>query len=181
MENILTIEEGKYELNSSVSVGLDSPLSFNFGTNYLLVGDNGIGKSSFITKLLLPKMLPIAEDNYLVIYIPQDVTIQYYLIKYYYNGLLNEQHNFSTIADALYLVKSKILNYKKFPTDKIVFVLDEIDQYLPLVEFLKDLDKSTYSIFLITHNEKNLPESIKCRHLFFEKIDPENTNIRMEE
>jgi ABC-type Mn2+/Zn2+ transport system ATPase subunit len=125
MSDIITIENGKYELNSSISVSIDTSLEFNFGENYLLVGDNGVGKSSFVSKLLLPLIIPMSENNFKIFYIPQDVTIQYYLVKYYYNGLLNEQHDFATIGDALNLVKSKMLDYKNSTTNQIIFILQD--------------------------------------------------------
>jgi len=180
MNEILTIENGKYELNRSISVSVDNSLKFNFGENYLLTGDNGVGKSSFVSKLLLPLIIPISENNFKIFYIPQDVTIQYYLVKYYYNGLLNEQHDFATIGDALTLVKSKMLDYKDPTTNRIVFILDEIDQYVSLVKFLKDLDRSYYSLFLITHNEKNLPTNMIFKHINFQRITASETLMFME-
>jgi hypothetical protein len=179
-DSILKIKKGKYELNRSVSVVLEEPMQFDFGCNYLLVGDNGIGKSSFVSKLLLPEIIPIAENNFMIFYVPQDVTIQYYLVKYYYNGLLNEQHDLSTIADALNLVKSKTLEFEGFPTNKIVFILDEVDQYLSLADYLKDLDSRSYSLFLITHNEKNLPTYMPFKHINFHRVNASETLMSME-
>ena len=176
MKEFLKIEKGEYELNRSISVVLDQPLNFEFGENYLLTGDNGSGKSSFASKLFVPRLLQSVGEDVPVFYIPQDVTIQYYLIRYYYNGLLNEQHDFSSIADALSLAKSKIMNYYKAQPCRMIFILDEIDQYIPLRYFLDGLNKDNYSIVLITHNENNLPE-IEFKHLIFDMISSERTQI----
>lgn len=177
MKRFLTIEKGEYELNSSICVVLDEPLCFKFGENYLLTGDNGAGKSSFLSKLFIPRLLEAINEDIPVFYIPQDVTIQYYLIRYYYNGVLDEKHNFSSIEDALRVAKSKIQNYYKGQKCNMIFILDETDQYIPLKEFLKDLNTNESSILLITHNEQKLPD-IHFRHLRFKMISSEKTHIK---
>jgi len=170
MSVITTIQKGKYQLNSSLNVIIDTTIEFSLGENYILTGENGIGKSSFISNLLIPNLSPNAINNFLLFYASQDITIQYYVVKNYYNGLLNEKQDLSSIEKAIKLIKSKYVKFDKFPTQNIVFVLDEIDQYLQLNDFFQELNKSTYTIFLATHNEDIIQTDIEFQKILFKKI-----------
>lgn len=179
MNTISLIEKGEYQLNSSLKVTINFPLEFHLGKNYIITGENGIGKSTFITKQLIPKAIEKSKDNFLIFYASQDFTIQYYVIKYYYNGLLFENNDFSSIEKVVDFIKHKFVEFKNFPTQNIVFIVDEIDQYLPLDDFLKDLKSSDYSIFLSTHNENNFNSNLIFEKIIFEKISRDNSKISL--
>lgn len=167
--NIATIKKGKYELNDSLELIVEETMQFSLGENYLLTGENGVGKSSFVSHLLIPHLIPRAKNSFLLFYTSQDITIQYYMIKSYYKGLKGEKRNISSIRDALYLIKEKYVTFDAFPTKNIVFVLDEIDQYVQLNKFLQDLNKENYSTFLITHNKHTIETVMQFREVLFQR------------
>ena len=177
MNTISLIDIGEYQLNSSIKITIDIELRFYLGRNYIITGENGIGKSTFITKLLIPSVIKYSKNNFLIFYASQDFTIQYYVVKYYYNGLLFENNDFSSIEKVIDYIKLKHVDFKKFPTQNIVFIVDEIDQYLPIEHFLHDLESSKYSIFLSTHNENNFDTNLIFNKLIFEKISRDETKI----
>jgi len=177
MSNITTIKKGEYKLNSSLKVIIDTAIEFSLGKNYILTGENGIGKSSFITNLLIPNISPNAKNNFLLFYASQDITIQYYVVKNYYNGLLNEKQDLTSIEKAIKLIKTKYLKFEKFPTQNIVFILDEIDQYLQLNDFFQELNKSNYSIFLATHNENIIQTDMEFQKILFKKETSNSSKI----
>jgi len=179
MKTISLIDKGDYQLNSSLKVTIDNPLKFYLGRNYIITGENGIGKSTFITKLLLPSVIENSKNNFLIFYASQDFTIQYYVIKYYYNGLLFEHNDFSSIEKVIDFVKLKFVHFDKFPNKNIVFIVDEIDQYLSIEKFLYDLKSINYTIFLSTHNKKDLNSNIIFDNLVFEKINRDESKISL--
>ena len=179
MNTISLIEKGAYQLNSSIKITVDKTLNFYLGNNYFITGENGIGKSTFISKLLIPSAIKYSKENFLIFYASQDFTIQYYVIKYYYNGLLFENNDFSSIEKVISFIKEKFVDFKKFPTQNIVFIVDEIDQYLPIENFLKDLKSSNYSVFLSTHNKNNINSSLPFNNIIFEKISREESKINL--
>ncbi len=179
MNTISTIEKGEYQLNSSLRVTLDTSIKFKLGNNYIITGENGIGKSTFITKLLIPSAIVNSKDNFLIFYASQDFTIQYYVIKCYYNGLLNEKNDFGSIDKVIDFIKLKFVDFKSFTTQNIVFIVDEIDQYLTIENFLYNLDSTNYSIFLSTHNEKNFKSNLIFHKINFEKLSRDKSKIML--
>jgi hypothetical protein len=177
MKAITLIEEGVYQVNSSIKITIDNTLKFYLGNNYIITGENGVGKSTFISKLLIPNAIKCSNENFLIFYASQDFTIQYYVVKYYYNGLLFENNDFSSIEKVITFIKEKFVDYKKFPTQNIVFIVDEIDQYLPIERFLKGLNSSNYSVFLSTHNKCSICTSLSFEDLIFEKVSREESKI----
>lgn len=177
MITISSIEKGAHQLNSSIKITADKPLKFYLGKNYLITGENGIGKSTFISKLLIPSAIKYSKENFLIFYASQDFTIQYYVIKYYYNGLHFENNDFSSIEKVISFIKEKFVDFNKFPTKNIVFIVDEIDQYLPIENFLRGLNSSNYSVFLSTHNKNNISSSLPFENIIFEKVSREESKI----
>lgn len=177
MNTISVIEKGNYQLNSSLKIILEHTFKFYLSNNYIITGENGAGKSTFINKLLIPNVIKYSDKKFLIFYASQDFTIQYYVIKYYYNGLLFENNDFSSIENVINLIKEKFIDFKKFPTQNIVFILDEIDQYLPIENFLKGLNSSNYSIFLSTHNKNCINSNFIFEKIIFEKINGKESKV----
>ncbi len=177
MNTISLIEQGAYQLNNSIKITIENTLKFYLGDNYIITGENGVGKSTFINKLLIPSAIKYSDKNFLIFYASQDFTIQYYVVKYYYNGLLFENNDFSSIGSAISFIKEKFVDFKKFPTQNIVFVIDEIDQYLPIEDFLEGLNSSNYSVFLSTHNVSCINSNLIFKNIIFEKINRKESKI----
>ncbi len=77
---MLHISSGELTCWPGFSLKLESELSFLPGNSYHLVGNNGSGKSSFITQILLP-LLQKHEANLYRIYVQQLFHIQGFAIK----------------------------------------------------------------------------------------------------
>src|SRR5690554_1780210 len=132
MNLISNIDQGEYQLNSSMKIKIEETINFYLGENYVITGENGVGKSTFINKLLVPNAIKNSKNNFLIFYASQDFTIQYYIAKYYYNGLLFGQNDFTSVEKVIAFLKTNFINFKSFPNRNIVFIVDEIDQYTPL-------------------------------------------------
>jgi|GEM_PF-2339883 len=173
----LTLKKGKYFLNSSLQANLLSNLDFSFGKNYLLTGDNGTGKSSFIKNVILPELDKVSENKFLYYHTEQDISVQYYIIKSYYKGLKRCQNSFATLVESLNNLKRNYLNFNYFQNLKIVFVLDEIDQFLTINDFVQDLLTENMSIIIVSHNEENIDSNIITQSIKFTKANNSITNI----
>jgi len=173
----IIIKKGEYDLNKNLSIIISKDIEFIFGNTFFLVGENGIGKTSFIEKLLIPKLIELnnKKNNFFIFYASQDFTIQYYVIKSYYNGLLNKKINMSSFNNVINFIKNEFLSLNK----KIFFILDEIDQYTDLLNFIKNIQfNNNYCIVLVSHKIRNIKNSKK---VFFHEISKNKTKVILNE
>lgn len=173
----LNISKGRHTLNKNLELLNDIDLTFRFGEHYLFTGGNGSGKTSFLNKLFLPELSKVANGKYLYFHSSQDVTLQLYFVKAYYRGLLNTNERFSTSTETLNNLKNHFLKFEENPSENIVFVLDEIDQYLSIKDFLNGIDMGKHSVVLVTHNNENLPSNIEFKNILFHSASHNLTKI----
>lgn len=176
----LKITKGQHTLNKNLELQNDSDLTFKFGEHYLLTGGNGSGKTSFLNKLFLPELSKVANGKFLYFHSSQDVTLQLYFIKAYYRGLLNTNEKFSTSTETLNNLKNHFLKFENSPSENIVFVLDEIDQYLSMVDFFNGINLEKHSVVLVTHNSENLPSIIEFTNIIFQPVSHKLTKITIQ-
>lgn len=176
---LIELTKGEYKLNNSISAKITSDIIFQYGLTYLLNGDNGTGKSSFLKNILVPQIDKIATNNFLLFHTEQDVALQFYVIKSYYKGLKKSKKIFSTFEYGLQNLKEEFLTFNLYKNKQIVFILDEIDQYVDINEFLKDLPIENTTLILATHNKQKLWTKENFITLNFKKINLELTEITL--
>ena len=122
---------------------------------YYFRGENGIGKTSFVEKVLIP-CLNTARIDYL--YIGQDIRIQLYTLRAMLATLGHRIMN----ADELRILKTWISHS---PSARI-FILDEFDKFFPDYRFIFDWSHTfIHSYIFITHSDQNRkPEAYADRY-----------------
>lgn len=170
---------GEYKLNDALKATIATEIVFQFGSTYLLNGDNGTGKTSFLKNILIPKIDQAANNNFLFFHTEQDLALQFYIIKSYYKGLKKSQKDYSTFTEGLKNLKEEFLNFQFYENKQIVFILDEIDQYINVNDFLKDLPEKNTTLILATHNKQELNGNEKITTVNFHKVTNGLTKITL--
>ncbi len=118
----MRIEKGLYSIWLNFSLNLTSDLDFQPGHIYHLRGNNGSGKSSFVTQILLPSLLEL-NIRY-VVYFEQQMHLQIQMAKAYSSvikpriGIKSEQETVD------FLLQSLLTKFKEEPRPCYV-IIDE--------------------------------------------------------
>jgi hypothetical protein len=166
-----TVPERKlrFELSDNIDLGAQNCC-------YYFRGENGIGKTSFVEKVLLP-CLNAAQVDYL--YIGQDIRIQLYTLK----AMLAMLGHRVRGTDELQILRTWILDS---PSAR-VFILDEFDKFYPDYRFVFDWSHTFIQNYIfITHSDSNRhPEAYTDRYrtvnVLFESIQDRGAlqNVRI--
>ncbi len=143
-------------MNDSLQLFIENDISIEMGKNYFIIGDNGVGKSSFIKNILLPQINLASSNKFLFFYSEQDISVQFKIMQAYYIGLKKNEKSFSSHEEALGFLKNKYLEADFYVNKHIVFILDEIDQYINLNQFMEDLNNENATVILTTHNQNRI-------------------------
>jgi hypothetical protein len=148
----------------------DRGLTFDLGegfdftahrTCFILQGDNGVGKTSFLEKVLIPALTGEAVP---FLCLAQDLSTQMLTLR----ALMALQGRQTARANDLDVIASWI---KGSPTAR-VFMLDEFDKYAPDLRFIFDCSAGFIQTYIMvshlaTHSAPLLPARFRLRRLAF--------------
>ena len=175
--NTITINSGNYKIWDFLDLYLPEKIEFQKDNNYFITGDNGLGKSSFIKKVLIPEILSENNKNILLFYIAQDFNLQFYAIKAYSASRKGEKKKVNTFEDALNYMLDNFLSSIKRETDSIFFIFDEIEVYSKLAGVMKKINNLNKISVTVTHNNDNLENISTEKQINFSKISKNSTKI----
>ena len=139
----MEIQKGKYRIeNRNLKFEVVDNLNFhNNGCCYFLRGDNGLGKTSFLEKIIIPAL---KADKLSYLYIGQDIRTQLYTLR----ALLSTKGIKVADSDAVELLRLWI----EHSQSASVLILDEFDKYFPDYSFIFDWsDAFIRTYIIVTH------------------------------
>ncbi len=172
------IKSGTYQIWKEFSLNLPLDLTFSVGLSYLLQGNNGSGKSSFIRKLLIPYLQNCADKQY-VIYIEQQIQSQFIAVKA--NALLRKTGIEINSPEAMITYLFRSLSCKQLHQPRpLIIILDEVPYLTLLEEQLSTLKTFQPCIIASTHLETQrfLPDD--ARSILFREIDNAKSEVRQQ-
>ena len=142
----MIIEKGVYTL-ADRSLVLDIADGFDLGgqtCRYILSGENGVGKTSFLEKVLIPALQRYQVD---FLYIGQDIRNQLYTLR----ALLATMGLSVISTDERELLRTWIVNS---PSARVL-IMDEFDKYFPDDDFIFQSTRGVIqSYFVVSHHEQ---------------------------
>jgi ABC-type transport system involved in cytochrome c biogenesis ATPase subunit len=144
----MEIQKGKYRIeNRNLKFEVVENLNFhNNGGCYFLRGDNGLGKTSFLEKIIIPAL---KADKLSYLYIGQDIRTQLYTLR----ALLSTKGIKVADSDEVELLRLWI----EHSQSASVLILDEFDKYFPDYSFIFDWsDAFIQTYIIVTHKIYNL-------------------------
>ncbi|MGD8264328.1 MAG: hypothetical protein PVG08_02615 [Desulfobacterales bacterium] len=163
----MEIRKGKYRLEErGLNFNLSDDLDFKNRDNcFFFRGGNGFGKTSFIEKIIIPRL---NNNKIQYIYIGQDIRTQLYTLR----ALISVQGIKVPDNDEVELLRLWINNNKS----ATVFILDEFDKYFPDYGFIFDWSDSFIRTYIIvTHVGYSCPDALAQKYrtcdVRFELID----------
>ena len=156
---MLKIDSGIYTLSDrGLQLDIEETLDLSGQRcRYVLVGDNGTGKTSFLEKILIP-----ALDSHRVefLYIGQDIRYQLYTLR----ALLATMGLTVIGADERELLRVWAAHS---PTARVL-IMDEFDKYYADCEFMFQWTKeSIQSTFFVTHRDVPMDGLVTGSSLLF--------------
>lgn len=150
----VTIPQGSYQVREHLTIQLKNSLSYNSGTTTAIIGPNGVGKSSFLEKVVVPAILE--SSGTILFFMQQNFEIQWYSITARSVDIKQKTRKVYSMEDALtYIAKvySTELESEAFTaeTPELYLVLDEPAQYWESMEWLAPLVKWNPALITITH------------------------------
>lgn len=164
----MDIQKGKYRIeNRNLKFEVVENLHFqNNGSCYFLRGDNGLGKTSFLEKIIIPAL---ETDKCSYLYIGQDIRTQLYTLR----ALLSTKGIKVADSDEAELLRLWI----EHSQSARVLILDEFDKYFPDYSFIFDWSNGFIQTYIIvTHLGRNHSEAM-AKNLQFSNLRLELINI----
>lgn len=160
----MKIEASRRQIWPEFSLDITSDIQFSPGRIYHLDGPNGGGKSSFITRLLLPRLLE-RQDIY-TLYFEQQMHHQIQTVKAYASIFPPHREinaEAQTVRHLLEDLKKNLASERR----PCYVVMDESHQEKQVYDFLQTLD-SDYCLIFSSH-DLSLPEA---ERIVFEPVSP---------
>lgn len=160
----MEIQKGKYRIeNRNLKFEVVENLNFHDnGSCYFVRGDNGLGKTSFLEKIIIPAL---EADKLSYLYIGQDIRTQLYTLR----ALLSTKGIKVADSDEVELLRLWI----EHSQSASVLILDEFDKYFPDYSFIFDWsDEFIQTYIIVTHLGMNHSEAM-AKNLQF-------SNLRLE-
>lgn len=176
---MLTIPRGRYPVRPSLTVHLDGPLELSPGRFWIIAGDNGTGKTSFVKAVVLPRVLehlrrsrptrpwwkksapaPEMTESGLLLYVDQEFGLQYYSVKAHAAAAGHETGaGFGFPASLEYLAglydSSRDDDPASYPD--LYVVCDETETFGSLERLLARLSGRRVTTVAVTHAPERLP------------------------
>ena len=163
----MEIQKGKYRIeNRNLKFEVVENLNFhNNGRCFFMRGDNGLGKTSLLEKIIIPA---IKADGLSYLYIGQDIRTQLYTLR----ALLSTKGVKVADSDEVELLRLWIQGSQSAS----VLILDEFDKYFPDYSFIFEWsDAFIQSYIIVTHLGMNhcqaMAKNLKFSNLRLELID----------
>ena len=176
--NIL-IPADNYRIWERLTLSVPEPLDFTLGQQYLFVGDNGAGKSSFIKRVFLPAFEAQADRRFLLLYVTQDFLMQFYTIKAHSAFHQREKSAIHSPEAAIaYLWDC----YRSALNDDaaLAAVFDESEAVVRLRPLIQEIAALRSMIFVITHQHELIEALPAAKRLEFRRIDPQRSEARFD-
>jgi len=153
---MLSISKGVLNCWPQFSLKLESPIVLASGNTYHLVGDNGSGKSSFITQILLP-LMKVNEQLIYRIYVQQLFHLQGYAIRAH--AAINKPNiRLRTEADCLAYLLDNLADALSSQPRPVYVIADESQQLSVISLYLKQLSVPCCLLYC-QHGGIPLPET----------------------
>ena len=148
----MEIQKGKYSIESR-NLKFEVVEDLNFHKNgrcFFVRGDNGLGKTSFLEKIIIPAL---KADGLSCLYIGQDIRTQLYTLR----ALLSTRGVRVSDSDEVELFRLWIQGSQSAG----VLILDEFDKYFPDYSFIFDWsDEFIQTYIIVTHQGKDHCEAM---------------------
>lgn len=165
----MRVEASLFPIWPGFSLETSSELTFEPGQAYHLNGPNGSGKSSFLSQILLPRLL--ADDACYRLYFEQQMNLQLYAVQAY-AALLEPRRLLAGEAEAVgYLLESLASSQAQTPRPTYVLA-DESHALKQISDFLKARVPSACLIYC-AHGDC-LPDS---RDIVFEPVSTQRSRV----
>ena len=155
----MVIKKGTYHLKDrNLNIDIVDDLNFtNSGGCFFFRGDNGVGKTSFLEKIIIPAL---KTDNLSYLYIGQDIRTQFYTLR----AFLSTRGFKVSASDEVELLRL----WFRHSQSARVLILDEFDKYFPDYGFIFDWgDAFIQTYIIVTHLDMNHCEAVAKNHQIF--------------
>ena len=164
----MIIQKGKYRIEKR-KLNFDIAENIDFhdnGGGFFVRGDNGLGKTSFLEKIIIPTL---KADRLSYLYIGQDIRTQFYTLR----AFLSTRGFKVSDLDEIELLRLWIQHSQSAN----VLILDEFDKYFPDYSFIFDWsDEFIRTYIIVTHLGMNHGEAM-TKNLHFCNLRLELINI----
>jgi Cdc6-like AAA superfamily ATPase len=145
------ISRGHHNIWQDFSLVVKGELILKTGFSYRLTGRNGSGKTSFIKKVLIPRLQSNPFLQY-IFYVEQQVQSQFDAVKAH-SAFKSPDFRMVT-TDDMVLCQLKLLNeqYKKEPRPVIV-ILDEYEAPDFLTKWMRQITLSNICLLTVSHSD----------------------------
>ena len=174
----ITIPPDNYPIWEHLTLSVPQTLTFALRRQYLLVGDNGAGKSSFIKRVFIPAFERQADQRLFLWYVSQDFLMQFYAIKAHAAFNRNFRGEIHTHAAALaYMFDC----YASALTGEngLVAVFDETEAFASLAPMLQQIAGLRAMTLLITHQREMMERLPQAERLEFRKTAARASEARL--
>jgi ATPase subunit of ABC transporter with duplicated ATPase domains len=165
----MRIDEGLLQVWPEFALDIKSGLDFNPGEFYHLSGANGSGKSSFITRILIPRLL--AGPTAYVLYLEQQMRYQLWSVKSY-ASMIQPRREIKTEADAVTYLLGNLESALARESRPCYVILDESHHTREVRERLK---QGFGDVCLIYTSHERVPDT--ARVISFTSINPSLSEV----
>lgn len=172
---VLSILQGKYELNPAMNIQIQSDIVFDYDKKYSIRGENGSGKSSFVRNILYKSVSKNCKGKVQYIYFDQEILSQYYYVKAYVS--MKEHKKINTIS--AFITKTIELHKANniYNSNKLIIILDETDKYIDTTEVLALIADYECVFINISHSTNDNLKYDKIIEI--NKIDDNNATLKI--
>ena len=175
----IIIPADDYRIWERLTLSVPESLDFTLGQQYLLVGDNGAGKSSFIKRVFLPAFEAQADRRFLLFYVTQDFLMQFYAIKAhaaYHQREKSAIHSPEAAIAYLYDCYRAALN----DGAALAAVFDESEAVVRLRPLIEEIAALRSMIVVITHQQELMEALPAAKRLEFRRLDSQRSEARLQ-
>ena len=174
----ITIPPDNYPLWEHLTLSVPQTLTFALRRQYLLVGDNGAGKSSFIKRVFIPAFERQADQRLFLWYVSQDFLMQFYAIKAH--SALHQREK-SAIHSPEAAIAYLFDCYRNALKDgaAIAAVFDESEAVVSLRPLIEEIAALRSMMLVITHQQEVMNALPNAKHLEFRRLDSQRSEARL--
>lgn len=168
----MKISSGSYRVWEGFSLSFDRDLDLIRGNSYMLRGENGSGKSSFLKQILIPALVLQASSQYLL-YFEQQMMRQLYAIRAD-AALKNYPKALKTEEDCIHYLLDDLAKALAKQTRPVYALIDESAHLEYICRKLQGLSSDLILIFADHHHQ---PSTGVTEHIDFIPQSPYLSSI----